>query len=86
MKLMELYEEMKNDLIRSNFRNKKGIIMCLGHYDIRFKDFEKELKQPKTQGIPAKKYNALVKKCEALEKENLDLLEAMADHDDSPSE
>jgi hypothetical protein len=88
-KIMELYEDMENDLIRSNFRHKKGIIMCLGHYTIRFQDLEKQLKaSSKVQGIPAKKYNALKKDYEKLEKENLELLEAMADHADveEPSE
>jgi len=82
-KIMELYEQMKDDLIRSNFRNKKGIIMCLGHYDVQFADLERSVQAqmkatPKTQGIPAKKHNAVVKQVKDLEKENLDLLEAMA--------
>ena len=80
-KIMELYEHMKDDLIRSNFRNKKGIIMCLGHYDVQFAALQTELSAvPKEQGIPAKKYNALEKQFKTLEKENLELLKAMADH------
>lgn len=82
-RVMDLYEVMKNDMITSNFRHKKGIIMCLGHYDIQFYALDKEMKAaPKTQGIPAKKFNAVKKELDALKKENLELLEAMADHAD----
>ena len=82
-KIMDLYEQMKNDLITSNFRHKKGIVMCLGHYDIQFYTLDKEVKAgPKVQGIPAKKFNAVQKELEVLKKENLELLEAMADHAD----
>jgi hypothetical protein len=74
-KIMELYEQMKNDLVTSNFRHKKGIIMCLGHYDVQFEDLEKKLTaaKPSSDVVSKKQY-------EKLEKKYNDALEAMADH------
>ena len=82
-KIVELYETMKNDLITSNFRHKKGIVMVMGHYDVQWYQLEKDMKAaPKTQGIPAKKFNEVKKELDALKAENTELLMAMADHAD----